>query len=1446
MNSSQARPAAYRPHRSKSAVSLMLSTVLTSMIAFSSVFADDTEVFFGQVDPDTNVFPNVMFVLDTSGSMNSTDWGYSGTRLERMKSALNTILDSSANVNVGLMRFNGYYGGGAVIYPVTGIDKQICPNNDCGTVVVTSQVKELNDDMEQFLDDGEMTPSGSRLSMGASSYTRAQLVGLRFQDIDIPSGATITSAELEFTAHIDRSGNADLTLYGHDTGDAPTIGTSDDYLSNLTRTSASVDWSPGSWNGGGSYTSPDIKSLVQEIVDRNDWCGQQSMAFIVEGSGERAAYAYTSGNASKAPILRISYDSESIPADRGCTRKSALAQISSSSDDAYEKESNSRIVTDDHLKIPQRDTGSSKRVVTRLRFKDLAIPTGAIIESASIEFEVDTYKDGDLSVIVQAEDADSAPELSAVNGWISGRPVVANPVVWNISDNEDWSSNTKVSTPDLSSHVQAVVNRSGWQADNDIAFIIQSNGNNSGYRQFESYDKETPAAPKLRVVYKTNVGANTVQGTAFKTAREDMKSVVNNLSATGGTPIVAAYYEAVQYLLGRSVDYGKSRGDGVYRSSIHRVSHPDSYTGGNVDRDSRCTDENPSSGYCWDEKITGDPVYTSPLADSCQTNHIVFLSDGAATSNTARDKVKSLIGATSCDPSTGNDACGVELAHWLQETDHNQNMSRKQNITTYTIGFNINSNLLSNIASAGGGTYYDAASAEELVTVFQNILGDVLAVDTSFVAPGSTVSQFNRLTHRNDIYFALFKPDSRPSWDGNLKRYYVGADSEGNVVIQDVNKNAAVDESSGYFVDNAKSWWSDSVDGGAVELGGAASNISLDGPEGIADRRVFTYLEDTIPANGVNLTANAQKLHEMNSNITIDDLGLGSNTTANSQRRTELLQWIRGVDVLDEDLDGQESDVRKHIGDPMHSQPVLVNYKESNQEYSTVFVATNEGLLHAIEHDNGTELYAYMPKELLPNINEFFENQQSTKHPYGLDGDIAIRHIDINDNVVVDPGEKAILYVGMRRGGNNYYALDVSDRLEPKLLWQISGGTDDFELLGQTWSKPIPTSIYYNGEVRDVVIFAGGYDTNQDPNTANLTATQTPDSVGNAIYIVDADTGTRLWAGQGVGGGDQRFEDMEYSIPSDIRVIDVNGDGVSDQMYVGDMGGQLWRFDFQPYHQSGQLVYGGVIARLNGNNATEARRFYNEPDVALVAENGIRFLSVSIGSGWRAHPLNERVNDRFYMIRSNSVYSRPEGYGKNTGSDSSPAWSPITESDLVNVTDDLDPEMNEYGWMLELESSGEKVMSKSITVNNQVIFTSYEPVASGDSCSPAIGGGAAYVVDVFTGAPTVDLDDSESSDTEDGDDSGIDDDSESDENEVTYRNSNLTKEDRKKTLQQDGIPPAPTALITESEGNIGTTILISTERLDIDFSDLTQRTYWQDNGRGSASPEEITADNDGR
>ncbi len=1422
--------------------SLTLGFLVSAASLFSPIYADDTEIFFGQVDPDTNVHPNVMFVLDTSGSMNSSDTGHTGTRLERMKSALNTILDNSTNVNVGMMRMNGFYGGGAVIYPVTGIDDPVCENNNCGDVSLSSQISQGSDDMEQFLDNGVLTPGGSFLSMGVDGNNRPQIVGYRFQDLDIPSGVTITGAHLTFEAVRNTSDPADLTIYGHDIGDAPTIGTSNGYLSDLPKTSdaSSVSWQPGPWLIGDINDSPDISSIVQELVDRPDWCGNQSMGFMVEGSSERAAYSYEN-SASRAARLRVTYDSTGVSANSGCVTKSALSQIDNSSDDAFERESTGRISSVwARLRVPQLNGSSGTETVTRLRFQDLAIPADAIIVEADIEFEVDAKFSGSLALSFAAEADDNAPTLVADNYWISNRPLVPNPVIWNISNSEDWDVNTKVSTPDLTAQVQAVVNRSGWQSDNAMAFVMRKSGNSNSRRSFESYDGEQPAAAKLRVTYRTNTGGTNSSQIVYNTAREDMKKVVNELSATGGTPIVAAYYEAVQYMLGGPVDYGTRRG--FFRNSKHRVSHPDSYTGGSVSTPSNCDSSNPESSNCTNEEITGTATYKSPLADSCQTNHIVFLSDGVPTSNTAISRVQSLIGAPSCESGNFNEICGREMATWLEQTDHNQNIARSQNISTYTIGFNINSSFLSDLATAGGGSYYDASSAEELVTVFQSILGDVLAVDTSFVAPGATVNQFNRLTHRNDIYFALFKPDQRPSWSGNLKRYHVGADNDGDIIIQDRNGNPAVDPTSGFFSSSAQSWWSDGVDGSAVERGGAASNMSLSGPEGSGVRRVFTYTGNTIPAGGVDLTANAQRIHESNNAITEAKLNLTGGSTADRfQRRTELLKWARGVDILDDDLDGDTSDVRLEMGDPMHARPVILNYENGADTHTTIFVATNEGMLHAIEQENGTELYAFMPQELLQNLDPYFENQQSTSHPYGLDGDLSVWHVDTNDNTTVDVGETAYLYVGMRRGGNHYYAFDVSDRLNPKLVWQIDGGTGDFAQLGQTWSKPVPTSIMVNNTIRDVLIFAGGYDTNQDPNAGNLVASQTTDTVGNAIYIVDAETGDQIWTGQGGNGGDKQFSNMDYSIPSDIRVIDIDANGLADQMYVGDMGGQLWRFDFEPSHQSGDLVYGGVIADLNSSGIANSRRFYNEPDIALIAEDGERFLSISIGSGWRAHPLNEAVEDRFYMVRSNNPYLRPEGYGKNTGTATSPVWQPITEADLTNVTDELEPVYNANGWMLELETSGEKVLGSSITVNNQLIFTSYEPVASGDVCSPAIGGGAVYVLDVITGAPTLDLDGSDGLQEDGSVEPGQEDDDNSG-NATNFGNQQFTKADRKKKLQQDGIPPSPTALITETNGIIGSTILVSTEQpVDVDFSNLTQRTYWQDNGRGHETPAQVTA-----
>ena len=103
------------------------------------------------------------------------------------------------------------------------------------------------------------------------------------------------------------------------------------------------------------------------------------------------------------------------------------------------------------------------------------------------------------------------------------------------------------------------------------------------------------------------------------------------------------------------------------------------------------------------------------------------------------------------------------------------------------------------------------------------------------------------------------------------------------------------------------------------------------GPNGTGSRRIFTYMQNSIPSSGVNFSSqNQYQLHEDNNDITESDLGIssGSGTSVErAERRTQLLKWARGVDVSDDNLNGDIDEVRTHIGDPMHASPLILNYE---------------------------------------------------------------------------------------------------------------------------------------------------------------------------------------------------------------------------------------------------------------------------------------------------------------------------------------------------------------------------------------------------------------------------------------------------------------------------------------------------------------------------------------
>jgi len=159
---------------------------------------------------------------------------------------------------------------------------------------------------------------------------------------------------------------------------------------------------------------------------------------------------------------------------------------------------------------------------------------------------------------------------------------------------------------------------------------------------------------------------------------------------------------------------------------------------------------------------------------------------------------------------------------------NNSIIDGKQTITTHTVGFNIDDPWLQRIASGnigqeGAGNYFTANSTEQLVTALVDIIvSSERRVESTLVAPGVTVDQFSRLSHRKDTYLALFEPSDNPQWPGNMKRY----DLFGGALFDASEPPiAAVDNTTGRFNPNSRSFWSNDTDGHDITAGGARSQL---------------------------------------------------------------------------------------------------------------------------------------------------------------------------------------------------------------------------------------------------------------------------------------------------------------------------------------------------------------------------------------------------------------------------------------------------------------------------------------------------------------------------------------------------------------------------------------------------------------------------------------------
>jgi len=180
--------------------------------------------------------------------------------------------------------------------------------------VINVRVSQSVDDVEERTSNGSMYLNSSDLEFGYDTTVASeQTIGLRFMNVTLPQGATITNAYLEFTVDETGSSTTNAEIRAESSNNAAGFTASNSDLTNRTTTNSVVTWSIPAWNTVGDFhKSPDITSLVQEVVDRGGWNTGGNMVFVIDSIGDRTAEAYD-GVASSAPLLHVEYNTNTTP-----------------------------------------------------------------------------------------------------------------------------------------------------------------------------------------------------------------------------------------------------------------------------------------------------------------------------------------------------------------------------------------------------------------------------------------------------------------------------------------------------------------------------------------------------------------------------------------------------------------------------------------------------------------------------------------------------------------------------------------------------------------------------------------------------------------------------------------------------------------------------------------------------------------------------------------------------------------------------------------------------------------------------------------------------------------------------------------------------------------------------------------------------------------------------
>ena len=593
-----------------------------------------------------------------------------------------------------------------------------------------------------------------------------------------------------------------------------------------------------------------------------------------------------------------------------------------------------------------------------------------------------------------------------------------------------------------------------------------------------------------------------------------------------------------------------------------------------------------------------------------------------------------------------------DVAHYLARTDmvKDNKLEFDQTVYTYTVGFAIDHPLLQETADHGKGRYFTTSSAAKLAVELKNALLEIIDRASSLTA--ATVPS-SRSNFGDGFYTAFFRPSAaEPFWPGHLQAFRLSPD----LTVLDRPRTGfpygapAIDPATNRFYEPRFPYW-DTQDA-MLAASHPPRNIytNLSGSSSPASFDTATITTADLGVVSTDLT-----LYDNPTTAPFTTVGQLTDALVNFYHGLDVFDSDRDNDfgekraaVLGDIFHSNPIAIgpppavlRGEDGfGPLDQTGTFLNRNKVRGR--RIYVGANDSMLHSFhggvfrsgdnpqtqEQENdyydlgtGEETFGYIPGFVLDRLKLL--PQKGLGKQYFVDGNPSAADVWLPSNasdVTKEMSEWTTALVGsMRQGGRGYFALDVTEPNAssgsahypyPKFLWEVDNSTLP---LGETWSEPIITRVKVRGPgandycgkddtddgscvERWVAVVGAGYDATGDPNNyaafvGNPSSAGWTDE-GKGVFILDMSDGSVI-AKLTHSASDPVLSRMTYAIPSTPGVLDLDFDGFSDVVYIGDLGGQMWKWDI---HEVGvDQTADGLVDNWKADVFFTARKSLSDP-----------------------------------------------------------------------------------------------------------------------------------------------------------------------------------------------------------------------------------------------------------